>query len=723
MDQHHRKKNLTMAEFLIEIFSEEVPARMQIRAAEDFKKLMEGELQTRGLSFSDVDTYVTPRRLTAVVNGLAEMTASTLEERRGPKIGAPEHAVEGFLKSAGIPLNQCEQRNGYYYARIETKSRQTRDILPDIVQTIFAKFVWPKSMFWALDIQKKSQYWVRPVRSVLTVFDGHALSFALPTLGLQTNNTTQGHRFLAPNLIEVSSFSDYRAKLEKAFVTLNHHDRQMRIQEGLDALAREKGLTIQQDPGLLQEVAGLVEHPFPLLGQIDPQFMTLPAAVLSTSMRIHQKYFTLLDQNHRIAPYFGVVANTKGADGNIKMIKGYERVLRARLSDAAFFYGQDAKIPLQDFAARLNAIVFQEKLGTLDQKSARLVTLMAAQGAEEDGRRAALLAKADLLTTMVGEFPELQGVMGDIYAADQGEAPEVAAAIREHYQPQGPNDRCPTAPLSIALALADKLDTLVGFFGIDEEPTGSKDPFALRRAALGIIRLIRENNLQDFSVHPLCCKAIEAYQNQNIPFKPGFGAESVLNFINERLKVALRAEGMRHDCVAAVIDRATIAHTINTDELMNSPEFSAIQGYIGTRSYNIYSLSQRAKALHDFLASPNGAALSATFRRVDGIVENEIKKDSYFYLTIKPDLLLEAQELTLYHQLEEIIKTRKSLLDAHDYAGWMAQLATLHSSVDAFFDALKVNHEDPAIRANRLGLLGKLRIQTELIANFSKVEG
>jgi len=712
-----------MAEFLIEIFSEEIPARMQLRAAEDFKKLMEDALQAQGLSFSTLDTHVTPKRLVAVVEGLAEATAGTVGERRGPKVGAPETAIQGFLKSTGLPLDRCEQRDGYYYARIETKPRQTRDTLPEVVRTIFARFIWPKSMFWALGEQEKSQYWVRPVRSILTVFNGQTLSFEIPTLGLVTSNKTQGHRFLEPDVIEALSFADYRTKLEKAFVILSHQDRQTRIKEGLDALAHKKGLAIQPDPSLLQETAGLVEYPVPLLGHIEPHFMELPAIVLSTSMRIHQKYFTLVDKNGKITPYFGVVANTKGSDGGAKMIAGYERVLRARLSDAAFFYGQDMKTPLQDFAARLNTIVFQAKLGTLNQKSARLATLMDAQGAEEDGQRAALLAKADLLSTMVGEFPELQGAMGEIYALGQGEAPEVAAAIREHYQPQGPNDLCPVAPLSIALALADKLDTLVGFFGIGEEPTGSKDPFALRRAALGILRLIRENNIKDFSLLPLCCKALDAYQNQGITFKPEFQVESVLTFINERLKVALRGEGMRHDCVAAVIDRSPLAHTINTDELEKSTEFAAIQTYIGTRSWNIFSLSQRAKALHDFLESPDGAALSATFRRVDGIVEHEMVKDNYFYLNINPDLLLEEQEKMLYHQLEKIIGARKILLDGHDYTGWMEQLATLRPSVDAFFDALKVNHEDRAIRANRLGLLGKIRIQTELIANFSKIEG
>lgn len=712
-----------MAEFLMEIFTEEIPARMQLRAADDLKKMMGDDLLARGLPFSTLNTYVTPQRLVAVISGLAEATSATVEERRGPKIGAPEGAIQGFLKSAGVALEACEQREGYYYARLDIKARPAQEVLPETIQAMFAKFVWPKSMFWSLQEKKKSQFWVRPVRSVLTVFNGQALTFDIPTLGLTTSNKTQGHRFLKPDTLEVASFADYQEKLEKAFVILDHQERQTRIWNELTALASAKGLTLQPDPALLQEVAGLVECPVPLLGKIDPQFMSLPAAVLSTSMRVHQKYFTLRDKDGQIAPYFGVIANKKAPDGGAKMLAGYERVLRARLKDAAFFYGQDVKTPLEDFAARLNTIVFQQKLGTLAQKSERLEKLMAVQGAAESGIRAATLAKADLLTTMVGEFPELQGMMGEIYATAQGEAPDVAAAIREHYQPQGPTDQCPQAPLSIALGLADKLDTLVGFFGIGEEPTGSKDPFALRRAALGIIRLVRENSLEDFSLHPLGCKAVEAYQTQNIAFKSDFRLEAVLDFINDRLKVALRAEGLRHDCVSAVIDRATIEHTINVDELEKSGEFIAIQDYIGARSYNLFSLSSRAQALHDFLDTSNGAALSTTFRRVDGIVETEITRDQYFYLDIKPELFTEEQEHTLYRQLDRIISVRKSLLDNHDYTGWMAQLATLQAPVDAFFEKLKVNHEDRAIRANRLSLLGKLRIQTELIANFSKIEG
>lgn len=712
-----------MAEFLLEIFTEEIPARMQLRAAEDLKKMLEDDFKNYGLSFSTVDTYITPRRLVAVVKDLIEATTGTSEDRRGPKIGAPDGAIQGFLKSAGVTLDKCEQRDGYYYARIETKPQQTREVLPNIIPSIFTKITWPKSMFWALEDGTKSQFWVRPVRSVLTVFGGKTLSFKIPTLGITTDNKTQGHRFLKPEVLEISSFADYQAKLEKAFVILDHPTRQTLIWEGLKALAHQKSLTIQADDGLLQEVAGLVEYPVPLLGKIDLQFMTLPQPVLSTSMRVHQKYFTVMDKQGKIAPYFGVIANTKGADGGMKMITGYERVLRARLSDAKFFFEQDVKVPLLDFAKKLTAIVFQAKLGTLDQKSARLKTLMMAQGVSEENSRAAIIAKADLLTSMVGEFPELQGVMGEIYATAQGETPEVAAAIREHYQPQGPNDQCPTAPLSVALALADKIDTLVGFFGIGEIPTGSKDPFALRRAALGIIRLVRENNLFDFSLEPICRQAIEAYQAQGVTFNQDFQVESVLDFINDRLKVALRGEGIRHDCVSAVIDRRDPSLSINVEELKSSSEFQVLEKYTKGRWYNVYSLALRAKALQDFLESENGKALSIAFRRVNGIITDETTRDQYFYLNVKSELLLEDQEKNLYNELEKIVQNREQLLGSQNYSGWMAQLATLRPVVDSFFESIRVNDENREVRANRLGLLTKLQIQTDFIANFGYIEG
>lgn len=712
-----------MAEFLLEIFSEEIPARMQTRATEEAQKLLHKELETAALTFSYIKSYITPRRFIVVIDGLPQMTEGKTEERRGPKIDAPENAIQGFLKATGITQEACQQKNGYYYATLETKARQTRDILPTIVQALFAKTIWQKSMCWTLENGQKSQNWVRPVRSVLTVFDGQPLSFNLPSLGLTTNNKTQGHRFLKADSIEISSFADYKIKLEEAFVMIDAKDRQKLILEGLESLAHEKGLRIQPDESLLQEVEGLIEYPVPLLGQIDPQFMRLPSAVLSTAMRVHQKYFTLQDKQGKISPYFGVVANTKGQDGPSKMIAGYERVLRARLSDADFFYEQDLKVPLEELGKKLTTIIFQAKLGTLSQKVERLEKLMLAQGKGTSGKRAARLSKIDLLTSMVKEFPELQGIMGEIYATAQQEDPEVALAIREHYQPQGPQDQCPQNALSISLGLADKIDTLVGFFGIGEEPTGSRDPFALRRSALGIIRLIRENNFLDFPLFDFCTKAVEAYQEQGTSFSKDFCPNSVLDFMNERLKVLLRSEGIRHDCLAAVIDRSTTNPFVNVEEFKTSPEMPFLAKYIHGRWYNICSLSRRAEALQAFLETSDGQALSAAFKRVNGIMEDEVEKDKYFYLEVNPSDFIEPAETNLYTQLEKIIEKRETLLDAHDYTGWMAQLATLRPMVDSFFDTIKVNHENKDIRANRLRLLGKLLIQMYFIGALEKIEG
>jgi len=691
-----------MAEFLLEIFSEEIPARMQLSVRDDLKTIMENDLQAQSLSFSSIRSYVTPRRLVGVVEGLAETTKSTIEERRGPKVGAANVAIQGFLKSAGVSLDACEQREGYYYAHLQTKSRNTRDILPEIVQNIFRKMTWPKSMAWPLENGKRSQLWVRPVRSVLTVFDGQAVSFELPTLGLTTSNITYGHRFLAPAAIQVSSFDEYHTKLERGFVIIDHQVRQTQIWQGLKALVHQKNLELQTDESLLQEIAGLVEYPVPLLGQIDAQFMDLPPAVLSTAMRVHQKYFTVRTKEGRIAPYFGVIANIKGKDNNLQMLAGYERVLRARLSDAMFFYAVDVKTSLPMLSRRLETIIFQEKLGTLTQKVTRLKVLMLAQGTGKVGERAAELAKSDLLTTMVGEFPELQGVMGEIYARAEGEVSEVAAAIREHYQPQGPNDQCPSAPLSVALALADKMDTLVGFFAIGEEPTGSKDPYALRRAALGIIRLVRENNLADFSLEPLCHEAVNTYKAQGVAFVKHFQSEYVLNFINDRLKIALRAEGIRHDCVTAVLEGSKTT----------------------ADAYKPWSIARRAKALQDFLETADGQALLAAFRRAYGILKDEQKKDGISYpgTQVNVQLFTGMQESNLYNHLQKILAERDPLLQAHHYTDLMAQLATLRPLVDAFFD-LKVNDEDPMLRQNRLELLGMLIAQMALIADLSHVEG
>lgn len=686
-----------MAEFLLEFFSEEIPARMQRRAMDDLKRLLEQEFKNYGLSPDSIESFVTPRRLTAVVRGLVEVTPGKSEERRGPRLEAPDAALQGFFKAASVTREQCEQRDGYWYAKQEVPAQQTVDIIPDIVRTIIAAFPWAKSMRWP----QATQTWIRPLRSILCVFAGKSLEFQVDSVGLVTGNQTAGHRFLAPELSTINSFEDYKTKLEKAFVILDHSERQVLILKSLQEQASVQGLILQEDEGLLEEVAGLSEYPVCRLGKIDLDFMGLPKEVLSTAMRVHQKYFTLLNKDGTLAPFFGVVTNILPSDGGTEMIRGYERVLRARLSDAVFFYKEDQKIPLEDLTSKLAGIIFQARLGTVGQKIERLQEVMNSAS----GKKAAALCKADLMTNMVGEFPELQGIMGEIYARIQGIDPVIAQAIREHYQPQGPLDRCPSNALSIELAMADKIDTLVGFFGIGEEPTGSKDPYALRRAALGIIRLIRENALKDFRFNNLLEKSLKTYQTQGVQFKESTTTDRVFDFILDRLKVALRAEGLRHDCVSAVVD--------GSQKSLNP----AIK-------YNLWSLAERSKALHDFLETSDGHALQSAFRRANGILMTEQKKDnkSYTGIHLSSKLLLEPQELTLFSAVENISKEAEPLLEKHDYASLMVNLSQLRSHVDAFFD-LKVNDDNPEVRLNRLELLGLLVNQTSIIADFSKIEG
>lgn len=669
-----------MSEFLLEIFTEEIPARMQIRAQDDLKRLLKDNLSQKGLPFEDVQTYVTPRRLVACVTGLPLESKATAEERRGPRLEAPEKALEGFLRSTGFTKEKCEQRDGYWYAMITKPAQQTAEMLPVIVQEIVRSFSWPKSMRWP----GATISWVRPVRSVMTVFDGKPIVFNLAELGLQTGNITYGHRFLKPEAITVTSFAHYKEALEKAFVLLDHEARQKSILSQLQAHSDE----LEEDVGLLEEVAGLNEYPTVYIGKIKDQFMSLPKSVLSTSMRVHQKYFTFVKKEGTIAPVFGLVSNTIPSDDGRLMVEGYERVLQARLSDAAFFYEQDCDVPLVTHLPRLEKIVFHAKLGSVGQKVQRLQELVETDKA----KRAAVLCKTDLVTSMVGEFPELQGAMGAIYAKAQGEMEEVAIAIEEHYQPQGPSDKCPSSATSVALSMADKIDTLTGFFAIGETPTGSKDPFALRRAALGLIRLIRENDLRDFDLQALIEKAFSLYQEQGL--KADFDVQTVSDFIQERLAHALKQEGVRHDCVTAVI-------------AAQKPG----------ASLNIWALAERAKALDDFLKTEAGDSLQAAFKRAHGILSGAAGAFSYNSAT-----LTEQSEIQLHQEIADVVQKREGLLFRHAYKELMDLLAHLRKPVDAFFE-LRINDDDPAIRANRMGLLGYLVQQTAIIADFNKLEG
>ena len=697
-----------MAELLLELFSEEIPARMQARAAEDLKGLVTGKLKAAGLEFSSADAYVTPRRLTLVVDGLPDKQPDVSEERRGPRVDAPEKAIQGFLGSTGLTLDQCEKRDTgkgeFWFVVIEKKGAATADVLPEIILSSIRELPWPKSMRWG----RNTFRWVRPLHHILAVFDGAVLDGGLDLGETQLTFTgeTRGHRFLAPDAVTVGSFHEYRTEIGGAFVMLDREDRKEAILAEAKALCEAEGLVLRDDPGLLDEVCGLVEWPVPLMGRIDAEFMSVPPEVLVTSMRSHQKYFAVEKPDGTLADRFILVSNMASEETrNANITAGNEKVLRARLSDAKFFWDQDRAVTLADRRDALRDVKFYDKLGTMADKVER-VSQLAAEiapmvGADADtARHAATLAKADLTTGMVGEFPELQGLMGRYYALDAGEDAQVADAIAQHYSPVGPTDTCPTAPVSVAVAMADKLDTLVGFFAIGETPTGSKDPFALRRAALGVIRLIIENGLR-ISLLPLFAQA-----RARIAGAEG-AAEAdakLLDFFADRLKVHLREQGVRHDLIAAVFELG------GEDDLVR--------------------LLARVHALADFLATDDGANLLAGYRRASNILRAEEKKDGPFSATeetfadrIDPSILAQAEETALYDAVRAADTEIGNHLAAEAFTSAMASLSNLRGPIDAFFDAVTVNADDAALRTNRLRLLDAVRTAMGNIADFSRVEG
>jgi len=673
-----------MPQLLIEIFSEEIPARMQSQAARDLQTLFLKAVDQRTIPVGEVKTYVTPRRLVLVAQDLAESSTARAEERRGPKVGAPEAALQGFLNSMGTTLEACQQVDGYWYARKDIAAQDTQSLLGNIIEEILTTFSWPKSMRWP----GSSLPWVRPLRHMMCIFKGKPLTIPIPLVGLQkTQDHTVGHRFLAPQSLTVTSFTDYQSQLEKAYVILDPAQRQDKIRQQLDMLAQQEQLTWVEDAVLLEEVTGLIDYPFVLLGRIDTRFMHLPDIVLMTSMRIHQRYFAFKTTSGTLAPYFAVVANMPLTTG--EMLQGFERVLQARLSDANFFWEQDLRYPLETYATKLNTIIFHAKLGTLAQKVERLQQLVTTAEAQ----RAAKLCKSDLLTHMVMEFPELQGHMGEIYAQAQRESAAVAEAIRAHYQPLGPNDICPRAPVSIELALADKVDTLVGFFGIQELPSGSRDPYALRRAALGIIRLIRDNNLQDFDLQKLIEKAVALYKIQGVTFTHSNPGEAVYDFILERLVVALKAEGIRHDCVQAVI----------------TPQ--------QRQQKTLWSMAARATALHKFLETDAGIALFTAARRCLRILSDTTITGN----NVEIALLQQPEEQNLYAALQPLQVKIGDLLKAHAYPDAMQALSKTRIAVDAFFDNVIVNTDEPTLRQNRFSLLKMLADLLTQIADFNEI--
>ncbi|KAA0598179.1 glycyl-tRNA synthetase beta chain [Azospirillum lipoferum] len=695
-----------MTELLIEFFSEEIPARMQARAADDLKRLVTDKLAANGLTFTTADAHSTPRRLALVVDGLPERTADVREEKKGPRVGSPEQAVAGFLKSAGLDsLDRCEQRDTgkgvFYFAVTEKKGRETAEVLAEIIPAAMAELPWPKSMRWGTGTVR----WVRPLHSIIALFGGRVLDGGYDIGGTQGRiafgNSTRGHRFLAPDAFTVESFADYREKLRAAKVVLDREERKAKIKADAEALTKAQSLTLSPDDALLEEVAGLVEWPVVLMGSIDESFMDVPSEVLITSMRTHQKYFAALDAEGRMAPRFIVVANTETLDGGKAVVAGNERVLRARLSDAKFFWDQDRKTKLEARVPALEKITFHAKLGTVAEKVTRVQALAAeiarAIGADADAAsRAALLCKADLVTEVVGEFPEVQGIMGRYYALGQGESADVANAIADHYKPLGPSDTCPTAAVSVAVALADKIDTLVGFFAIDEKPTGSKDPYALRRAALGVIRLVLENGLR-VKLGEVFAAAHGAYKVSGFAPAGNVGGD-LMSFFADRLKVVLREQGVRHDLVDAVFALG------GEDDLVR--------------------LLARVKALQAFVGSIEGTNLLAAYKRASNIVRIEEKKDSAaFDQAVNETGLVQDEEKALYVALKGALADAAPRLAAEDFTGAMAALATLRWPVDAFFDKVTVNAEDKDLRANRLRLLTQIRTTLNAVADFSKIEG
>ncbi len=630
------------------------------------------------------------------------------EERKGPRVGSPQAAIDGFLKSAGLKsVKECEERDTgkgvFYFATIEKKGRPTAEVLSSIVTECIQQMPWSKSMRFA-DL---TQRWVRPLHHVLAVFDGAALAGAVPmgaTTKLAFTSRTRGHRFLSPSEINVANSSDYLIKLKSAKVIPDPKERRTLIWAQCRDRALKEGLTVKQDEGLLDEVTGLVEWPVVLMGKIDQQFMTVPPEVLTTSMRTHQKYFALQDKNGKLAARFLVVANMDTADKGAQIIAGNERVLRARLSDAMFFWQQDQKVRLAERLPALNDIIFHARLGTLGQKVTRIEALARylaglIPGCNADqAAQAARLAKADLTSGMVGEFPELQGIMGRYYAGIEGHAPEIADAIADHYRPLGPTDLCPSAPVSVAVALADKIDSLVGFFAIDEKPTGSKDPFALRRAALGVIRLILENGLR------LNLRDVFGFAYSGFYDRGGFEQNQpkaviaqLLDFFADRLKVALKERGVRHDLIAAVFALG------DEDDLVR--------------------LMARVKALQDLVESDAGANLLAAYRRASNIVRIEEKKDGTTYDgPADPAKFTQDEERKLFKALEQESQTARKRIANEEFVAAMGSLSNLRAPIDDFFDRVTVNDPDPALRANRLRLLSTIRATLNAVADFSKIE-
>lgn len=722
-----------MPQLLLEIFSEEIPARMQQGAARDLERMASERLKAAGLSWDALTTYAGPRRLTLVIEGLPVSTPDREEELKGPRTSAPDQALEGFLRKTGLTKDQLTERDGVWMAVISQTGRQTTEVIAETVDAVIRAFPWPKSMRWG----DATLRWVRPIKRILCLFDGAVVPFTIadgsPDLGgrvqgIESGDATEGHRFMGSKRpLKIRDFADYRKQLEADYVLIDVADRKLKILEAAKAACSARGLALVDDDGLLDEVAGLAEWPTPILGEMDPQFLTLPPEVIKLSMKVHQKYFAVRDPaGSGLAPNFLVVANVEATDGGQALAAGNSRVLSARLNDARFFWDEDQKVGFDAWNQKLAGVTFHAKLGTLAERVERIAALAREiaplVGADADqAERAARLSKADLASGMVGEFPELQGVMGGYYARAFGEQEAVADAVRDHYKPQGPNDTVPTAPVTVAVALADKLDTLVSFWAILEKPTGSKDPYALRRSCLGVANLTTDNSVRlplrdlievhaqyvfDSGVSADGWNAISAIteidENSTVPVDPTKSAAAVLSdnllaFFADRLKVLLRDQGKRHDLVDAVF-------ALGDDDLVR--------------------IVRRVEALDAFLATDDGANLLAGYKRATNILKAEEKKGPLPTGMVETGLPGQpAEETTLAFAAAAAAMAVDAALETEDFAAAMTALAALRAPVDAFFTGVMVNSDVAAERENRLKLLGQVRAVMGRVADFGQIGG
>ena len=695
-----------MPDLLLELFSEEIPARMQRKAAEDLKSLVTNALVDAGLPYEGAKAFATPRRLALHVAGVPAGSAATREERKGPRVGSPEKALEGFLRGAGLTsidqatIQTDPKKGDFYVAVIEKPGRSAIDVIAEFMPGILRNFPWPKAMRWGTG----STRWVRPLHSIVATFgpeteEPDVVPFEFD--GIKAGKTTRGHRFLADEAFDVRRFDDYAPSLEKHKVVLDADRRKDIIQNDAKDCALALGLDLVEDPGLLEEVAGLVEWPVVLTGSFDEDFLTIPDECIQLTIKVNQKCFVLKNPaTGRLANKFVLISNIIADDGGKLIVAGNEKVIRARLSDARFFWETDLKSKLSDNLPKLDEVKFHEKLGSVGERVKRLIAfsaeLAAFAGADETkARRAAELAKADLVSNMVFEFPELQGLMGRYYATAQGEDASVATAIEEHYKPQGPSDSVPTDPVAVAVALAEKLDLLAGFWAIDEKPTGSKDPYALRRAALGVIRIILENNLRirlgDAIRSALDLQGVEASD-------PAALVADLLSFFGDRLKVHLKDEGARHDLIDAVF---------------------ALEG-----QDDLLMVVRRVEALGKFVSSDDGTNLLAGYKRAVNILKAEEKKDGS-PVSGKPhaDHFQEQAEIDLAAAIDVARAEAADAVASENFEGAMEALSKLRAPVDRFFDDILVNAEDATLRMNRLQLLAEIRDATHVVADFSKVAG